>query len=191
MGVSSPTNSFPSQHPTGPVANGFSGTPDGSFFLGVDAAFATAPISQSITGLTVGHTYTLSFDYAGAQFTDALGDNTEGWQVSFGTGPTPPPTVSTAMLSNVSQGFTGWKNFTTTLTAIATTETLSFLALGGPSGLPPFALLDGVSLTDNSDTPPPPAGGEVPEPSSVVMLGLGALGAVGVGVRRRQKAAKV
>jgi len=33
-----------------------------------------------------------------------------------------------------------------TYTATATSEVLSFLAAGGPSGAPPFVLLDGVSI---------------------------------------------
>lgn len=111
VGTSDPAHSYPGpgSHPVGPVANGFNGTPDGTYFLGVDGAYANAPVSQTISGLTVGDQYTLSFIYAGAQFTDALGSSTEGWQVTFGS-----ETVSTPILNNASQGFTGWQTFSTT-----------------------------------------------------------------------------
>jgi hypothetical protein len=33
------------------VNNGFTGSPDGGYFLGVDAAYADAPVSQTINGL--------------------------------------------------------------------------------------------------------------------------------------------
>jgi hypothetical protein len=167
VGLSSPTNSYPSQHAIGPVANGFTSSPDGGDFFGSDAAYATAPISQVINGLTAGHQYTLSFDYAGAQFTDALGPQTEGWQVSFGSN-----TVNTPTLSNTSTGFTGWQTYSTTFTATSASETLSFLAQGGPTGLPPFALLDGVSLTDTTST--------TPEPASMLLLLSGIAGVFGV-----------
>lgn len=160
VGMSSPTTSYPSQHPTGPVANGFTASPDGGDFLGVDAAYADAPVSQDITGLIIGQQYTLSFYYAGAQFTDALGPNNEAWQVSFGT-----DTVTTPTLNNASQGFTGWQTFTQTFTAASGTQTLTFLAQGGPAGLPPFALLDGVSLTPVTPSSP------TPEPTSLILGG--------------------
>lgn len=52
-------------------------------------------------------------------------------------------------------------------------EVLSFLAIGTPAGVPPFALLDGVSIS------------EVPEPGSLVLLGAGLGVAVLVSCRRR------
>jgi len=51
---------------------------------------------------------------------------------------------------------------------------LSFLAVGTPAGVPPFSLLDGVSMTS-----------AVPEPQTWGMLGLG-LGLVGFAARRRK-----
>ncbi len=174
VGLSSPTNSSPSQHATGPVANGFTGSPDGGDFLGVDAAYADAPISQLINGLTIGDQYTLSFYFAGAQFTDALGANTEGWQVTLGG-----DTVTTPILNNTSQGFTGWQTYSHDFTATGTSQTLTFLAQGGPSGLPPFALLDGVSLTDTTSS--------TPEPGSVLLTIGGILGLAGFGRLRKSR----
>jgi hypothetical protein len=61
-------------------------------------------------------------------------------------------------------------------TATSSTEILSFLALGMPSGDPPIALLDNVTLDD------------IPEPASLAfVIGGVALGAI-VANRRRKKA---
>jgi PEP-CTERM motif len=161
FGLSSPTVSFPAQHPIGPIANGFTSSPDGGAFVGVDVTYGNAPLSQLINGLTVGDKYALSFDYAGAQFTDALGASTVGWQMTFGS-----DTASTPILSNVSQGFTGWQIYTATFTATSTSEILSLRALGGPAGPDPFALIDGVSLTAAA----------IPEPASMLLLLSGFFG---------------
>jgi len=72
--------------------------------------------------------------------------------------------------------FSGWMTANFTFTADSTSEVLSFLAVGTPAGnLPPFALLDGVSLT------------AVPEPSTWAMMlaGFGGLGFAAFRRRRR------
>ena len=73
----------------------------------------------------------------------------------------------TPVVSNPSQGFTGWFSDAFTFTATGASEVLSFLSIGTPSGLPPIATLDDVSLT--ATTP-------VPEPLSLAVLGAGVLG---------------
>jgi len=150
-------------------------SPDGGYFFGADAAYANAPISQLITGLTPGVQYDLDFYQAGAQFVDAQGANTEGWNVTFGS-----ETFSSQTLNNASEGFTGWQSVSMTFTASSASQTLTFLATGGPSGLPPFALLDGVSLTDS--TPPP---SPVPEPSTLAIVAVGALGMIARRIGRK------
>ena len=62
-------------------------------------------------------------------------------------------------------------------TATASSELLTFLAVGTPSGVPPFSLLDGVSMTSAA-----------PEPAYMGLIGIGLvlLGAV----RRLQKGPK-
>ena len=170
VGVSSGSGSFPNPHNVGPVANGWGTIPDGSYAFAANPAHANAPLSQTINGLTVGHQFTLSFNYAGVQSTDAEGVTQTGWHVALGgdvnqnTGGS-----SSGDLNNASQGFTGWQSFSYDFTATTNSETLTFLANGGPSSSSiPFALLDNVSLVDNT-TPPPPS--TVPEPSTIALLG--------------------
>ena len=168
-GVSNFSYSNPNPHNVGPVANGWGTIPNGNYVFGADAAYANAPITQTIDNLQVGDQYDLTFSYAGAQFTDAQGNNQQGWHVTLGgdvnqnTGGS-----SSGDLANPSEGFTGWHTFSYTFTASTTSETLTFLANGGPSGLPPFALLDNVQINDHMDPPPPPS---VPEPSTIVLVG--------------------
>lgn len=148
-------------------------SPDGGNFIAADGAYQTAPISQTITGLTVNAQYAVSFYYAGAQQQGFDGVTTEKWNVSLGN-----QTLSTATLTDPNHGFTGWQYTTLTFTATSTSEVLSFLAAGTPDGEPPFSLLDGVSMTQVVTA--------VPEPSSTAML-LTGLMAIGVIVRRRQR----
>ena len=67
----------------------------------------------------------------------------------------------------MTEGFSGWMQETMTFTATSTSETLSSLAIGTPSGQPPFALLDGVTLSD------------VPEPASWGLMVSGLVGLIG------------
>jgi hypothetical protein len=121
--------------------NGFTGSPNGGKFLGVDGDYAKAPVYQDINGLSVGTQYTVSFQYSLGQFTDFTGPITGGWEVTFGNN-----TVNTPELSNPSKGFSGWQNFSQTFTATDATQRLNFLAYGAPVGQPPFSMLDGVSV---------------------------------------------
>lgn len=143
-------------------ANGLPATsPDGGNFIGSDPAFQNGAISQTIGGLTAGAQYDLSFYWAGAQQFNQTGPTTEGWQVTFGS-----QTQSTATDSTPSKGFSPWQLQSFTFTASSASQVLSFLATGGPSSsIPPFALLDGVSIN------------QVPEPGSwsVLLGGLGIL----------------
>ena len=147
-------------------------SPDGGNFIAMDGAYQQSALSQTLTGLTVGMDTKVSFYYAGAQQSGYTGVTTEAFQVSLGS-----QTVTTATLTNASTGFTGWQYVTLDFMPTSTTETLSFLALGTPSGEPPISLLDGVSVVQVT-----------PEPSSLALLGTGVL-AVGGLLRRRRAAA--
>ena len=151
------------------ASNGLQASPVGGNFVAADGAFEIAPLQQTVNGLVAGQKYNLTFYWAGAQQSGFDGATTEQWKVSLGN-----ETQSTAIKNNVNHGFTGWQKETFTFTASGASEVLSFLAVGTPTGVPPFSLLDGVSMT-----------AAVPEPQTWGMLGLG-LGLVGFAARRRK-----
>lgn len=115
---------------------------DGDYTSGVNAT-----IAQVITGLTIGASYQLSFDWGAGVCSvvppcDTPPPSNSGWDITFGTntdsvnsGPVP------------FQSFSGWQTYAKVFTATATSQTLSFLSKGGPTGVPPMSLLDNVSVT--------------------------------------------
>ena len=166
-----PNNTINGGAKSGP-ANGLpASSPDGGNFLGADGAYLTDGINQTITGLSGHSIEQVTFYWAGAQQQGYDGPTTEQWQVSLGD-----QVAKTAVVSNVSHGFTGWQKTTLSFVATSTTAVLSFLAIGTPSGVPPFSLLDGVSIV------------EVPEPTSLALVGAG-LGIAGLATRRQRRAA--
>ena len=155
-------------------ANGFTGiSPTGGNFWAPDADTTYAPkISQQLLGLTIGQQYAVSFDWAGAQlvlpgYGVFGGPTTEQFFVSLGG-----QTQSTSIVSLASHGFSGWMHTTFVFTADSINPILSFLSDGGPGGLPPLALLDGVSVN------------AVPEPATWALMLVG-FAMTGVAVRRR------
>jgi hypothetical protein len=157
--------------PQNGAANGLpASSPTGGNFVAADAGFGVGAVSQTINGLTAGQQYNLNFSWAAAQQSGFTGPTTENWTVSLGN-----QTQSTPVFQNTSHGFSGWMNQTFTFTATGASEILSFLASGGsPGSVPPFSLLDGVSLV-----------AAVPEPSTYAMM-LGGLTIVVFGARRRR-----
>lgn len=142
-------------------------SPDGGNFLGVDgdSNFAT-PFSQTVNGLTVGASYTLSFYQAAGQQFGFNGATTERWQVTFGG-----DTQLSTLMNNAEHGKVDWNQQSLTFVANSASQVLTFFAVGTPGGAPPFVLLDGVTLTEN--VPPPPS---VPEPTTTLLIGLGLAG---------------
>ena len=142
-------------------------SPNGGNFVALDSDFGQGAISQTVTGLTVGDQETITFEFAGAQQHPYDGKSTDQLEVSLGG-----QTLYSTILNDSSNGFTGWTTESLTFTATSTSETLSFLAIGTPSGVPSFALLDGVSIA------------QTPEPGSLALLSTGLIGIGGL-VRRR------
>ena len=145
-------------------------SPAGGNVLAADGAFQVGSISQSISNLTVGESYLLSFYWAAGQQYGYTGATTEVWGVTFGNS-----TYNTRVVSTPSEGFTPWTLASVYFVASAATQTLSFLAAGTPSGSqPPFSLLDGVSLV------------AAPEPATWAVMLIGLVGAGVVTARRRR-----
>ncbi len=141
-------------------------SPDGGNFVAADGAYQTGKISQTMNGLVAGQTYNVSFYQAGAQQQGYNGNTTDRFEVFFGT-----QTKYSDLLTNPSHGFQPWEKQTLQFTATSTSEVLSFLAVGTPNGVPPFTLLDGVSVT------------ATPEPACLGLIGAGL---VAVGTFRRK-----
>jgi hypothetical protein len=167
-------------------SNGFKVSPGGGDFLGADGGYASAPISQTIGGLTIGDKYTLSYDWAAAQLTTCngmgapcLGATQDQWQVTFGGQTVDEPTPAYPLPN---KGFSGWMNESLTFTAMSTSQVLTFLAQGTPIGQPPFLLLDDVSLTANGSAP-----SAAPEPGSVVLMAGGILSLIGAARWRKNR----
>jgi hypothetical protein len=152
------------------AGNGWDGlAAHGGNFVALDGAFRTGPVSQNITGLTIGKTYTLSYSYAFGQQNGFDGPTTQHLTTTLGN----DYSSVTTDYANPNHGFSGWTDVTTKIKASSTSETLSFLAYGNIP-VPPFALVSNVSLIAS-----------VPEPATWTMMivGLGGLGAL---ARRRR-----
>ena len=146
-------------------------SPDGGNFVALDGDTGfNGYLTQTISGLTVGKAYKLSFYWAGTQLSNRSGDTTERLEVGFG-----PDSFTTATIGGPTHYFAGWFGVDHTFVASSTSQVLSFLSIGTPNGLPPVALLDGVSLS------------AVPEASTWAML-IAGFGLVGAAARRRNRA---
>jgi hypothetical protein len=176
--------------------NGLGASPDGGDFVGMIGNYHPAtgiaagdhvgPLQQTISGLTVGSQYQLSFYWAAAQQTNFVAPTVQSLEVSLGS-----QTQDTASVGIAGKGFSGWMLDTMTFTATDTSEVLSFLAIGDKP-YAPFTLLDGVSLTLLNSTNPSgsPATPAAPEPSSLLVsiLALCVFGTAWAIKRGRQSA---
>jgi len=159
--------------PNNGSANGLTASsPSGGNFVGADGAFRQAPVQQVITGLTIGKTYSVGFDYGFAQQHGYDNATLQNWSVSFAG-----VTQTTATYALPNHAFSGWLHASYDFVATSASDTLSFLAYGDQP-VPPFALLDGVTFTPDA----------VPEPATWAML-LTGFGAVGFAARRRRSGA--
>lgn len=162
------------------LASSFVASPTGGKFMALDGVENNrGPIEQSIEGLTTGATYVVAFDWGASQLENRVGETTEQLVVGFGKS-----TQSTAVVINPTHGFQGWFHQAFTFTADAPTQLLSFLSIGTPLGLPPIAVLDGVSVTDGLSAGGSP-NGAVPEPAAWAMMIVG-FGLIGIMTRRHK-----
>jgi PEP-CTERM motif len=155
----------------GPGDGSSNGLTASGAFIGSSPAFDNGPISQTLSGLTVGKPVVVSFDYAGAQQFGFSGPSEEGWAVSLGS-----ETQDTALVSISSHGFSGWKTASFIFTPTSSSEVLNFMAIGSTRDDQPFALLSGVSVDP------------IPEPSTWAMMLLGFAGLAFVGYRQTRRA---
>jgi len=153
-----------------PTANFLASDSDPSF---------SGTLSQTITtGLVTGQQYLLSYYWAAAQFTDETGATKSGWTVTLGSQTLVDGTIGSGLFASIpSKGFSGWNLESVPFTYNGSGNILSFLAVGSPTGLPPVALLDSVSLVAS------------PEPTPLSLVGVALLGLVLVGLRRGAKSA--
>ena len=138
---------------------------------------ANGSLDQTVNGLTIGQTYNLSFYWAGTELFNRTGYQSIGLTGSLGGDAFATPAYLNTASAGQPGSFSGWMLENFSFTANASSEVLSFLAVGTPAGnLPPFALLDGVSLT------------AVPEPSTWAMMLVG-FGGLGYAAFRRRRTA--
>ncbi len=136
-------------------------SPQGSNFIGIDGTQGfNGSLSQTISGLQTGEQLTLSFYMATAQECCGGGPTTEQVVATLGGESFTTPTISTP-----NQGFTPWTLYSTTFTYDGTGDILTFINNG--TGVPPYALIDGVSLVG--------APGPGPATGAAVVLGVLAL----------------
>jgi len=150
------------------------GAPTGNIIVADADSTYHQSFSTTVSGLTVGQTYHLTFYQNAGQQNGygSLGNSINAyWQVTFGSS-----TEDAASMTAAYQRLAGWEEETLTFTATAVSETLTFLAESTSTGsVPPFALLGDVSLVSTA-----------PEPVSFGIMGLGFL-VLGLAARKRIK----
>lgn len=184
-GFSGPDGAVQLWSPTvsGTTGNGGSGSvaitasPNGGSFFTMDPTYPTTNtvLTQSLTGLIVGSTYTLSFYQAAGQQKgfDALSGFSNTWNVKMtDSNNTVDLNQNAPSLTIANHTFSGWTQVTMSVVATTASMTLQFLSTSNVgNGQPPFAMLDGISLTKNASA--------VPEPTALLLLGSAVAGLFG------------
>jgi hypothetical protein len=185
IGLQAPVTSAGQGPITPPIGTNFLGI-DPSFENNISGT--NWSVAQIVTGLIPGTTYNLTFDMAAGQQTGFHGSSTDTWLVglSSGTGgcatsnaATCAPNTGTTTSGSSQQitlndlcspnppytggcggGFSGWASAEVSLVASAAAEVLWFFGEStAASPQPPFLLLDGVSMSQQTTVPEPPAYG--------------------------------
>jgi hypothetical protein len=156
--------------------------PNSTTFIGMQSNLKDSGVQQTIDGLTSGQTYTVSFDWAATQDRIDTGTLTSSFNVlldnnlSYTTGAqtvrsdegSPICILGVCSSTHSPATFNGWLSESFDFMADSASETLKFLSNGTPNGLPPFALLTNVSVTESVHA--------VPEPSALALFGGGLIG---------------
>lgn len=159
-------------------------SPDGGNFIGLDGdPNAASTVSTTFAGLTPGGTYNLTFYWAASQLQSVSGTlaTDERIQAQVTNGSIIDLTYTSPFVNTPSQGFTidqtthNWFKVTASFVASGSNEALTFFARSNNTGLPPFVLLDGVSVT------------AAPEPRTLTLLALGTALVFGVALKRRRR----
>ena len=162
-------------------ANGLTpASPAGGNFIGSDGTYLTSPITQTISGLTAGSSYDLSFWWAAGQQYGYNGATTSGWNISIGN-----QTFATPTAYVPEHGFAPWTRQSFNFVAQESTAQLALLAFGAPMGQPPLSLIDGIQLDLAGGVP-----STAPEPGTWAMSLLGFL-AIGSLIRRQRSRAPI
>ena len=152
------------------LAGSLAAPPSGGNVVALDGDTQyTSTLFQTITGLTAGDRFQLTFYEAAAQQSGSSGITTDMAKVTFGSSVQYGP-----LLTDQSQSVVPWAVVTLDFIATSTSEVLTFLDIGTPGNQPPVLLLAGLSLTD------------IPEPASLVLFCGGLVGLFAV--RRRTRA---
>lgn len=153
--------------------------PDSTAFLALDGDFNTSgtntpvAVGATVTGLgTVANdTTTVSFYAADVQQVGYPGPTTDSITVCLGGVCQSDAPVTNGSSPNDSP----WVLYSYMFTTTSANELLTFLNTATPvDNAPAFALVDGITLTNNGPTPP------VPEPGSLLLLSTGLIGVGGL-----------
>jgi PEP-CTERM motif len=142
--------------------------PEGTHFaiIGGGGDFPSLSLSQTITGLTIGHSYTVTFDLAGENWTH---NTTEQVQVSMLSGSSTGSQTYNAPHSTDDGGGGGgplWDHWTVFNYAFLATGTSAAIKFVNVSSLANDTGIDSVSIADTTTS-------GVPEPSTLGLLGIG------------------